>query len=138
MKSLANGARRLPTHHITIRVPWHDSGWTGSVCAHPLENTSCLILPRIGEGKRDESEVRCAQKRLDELSVSDLPPCVGGARLVHAPFDLPRVMHHPYTETSPDAWPLCTDALRAACVLCCQCTIQMDASQASRRGSKEW
>jgi hypothetical protein len=101
MKSLANGARRLPTHHITIRVPWHDSGWTGSVCAHPLENTSCLILPRIGEGKRDESEVRCAQKRLDELSVSDLPPCVGGARLVHAPFDLPRVMHHPYTETSP-------------------------------------
>ena len=27
MKSLASGARRLPTHHITIRVPWHDSGW---------------------------------------------------------------------------------------------------------------
>ena len=49
MTSLAPGARRFPTRHITIRVPWHDSGWAGSVCARPLENTSRLILPRIGE-----------------------------------------------------------------------------------------
>jgi hypothetical protein len=68
MKSLAPGARRLPTHHITIRVPWHDNGWTGSVCARPLENTSCLILPRIGEGKRDEVEARYAGRRLDQMS----------------------------------------------------------------------
>ena len=60
MKSLAPGARRLPTHHITIRVPWHDAGWDGAVCRRPLENTSCLILPRIGEGKRDDVETGCA------------------------------------------------------------------------------
>ena len=64
MNRIASGARQLPLHHITIRVPWHDSGWTGSVCERPLNNTSCLILRRIGEGRRDEVEVHCAGKRL--------------------------------------------------------------------------
>jgi hypothetical protein len=71
----STGARRLPAHHITIRVPWHDGGWSGSVCAHPEANTSCLILPRIGTSKDDEAEVRCAGKHLDELAAVDLPPC---------------------------------------------------------------
>jgi len=25
------GARKLPAHHLTIRVPWHDAAWTGTV-----------------------------------------------------------------------------------------------------------
>ena len=45
---MITGARHLPPHHITIRVPWHDGGWTGSVCSRPLDNTSCLILPSRG------------------------------------------------------------------------------------------
>jgi hypothetical protein len=102
MASLSKGARQLPSHHVTIRVPWHDGGWSGSVCARPLENTSCLILPRIGAGKRDEIELRCAQKRLDELSESELPPCVGERVSFMAPFDLPRTLRHPYVETSPE------------------------------------
>ena len=59
MTSFAAGARRLPHHHITIRVPWHDGGWTGSVCARPLDNSICLILPRIGEGRRSRGRVDC-------------------------------------------------------------------------------
>jgi hypothetical protein len=102
MKPLANGARLLPTHHITIRVPWHDSGWGGTVCARPLENTSCLILPRIGAGKRDEAETRCASKQLHELSADDLPPCIGERVSFMAPFDLTRMMTHPYVEAYPD------------------------------------
>lgn len=102
MTSLAPGARRLPTHHITIRVPWHDSGWAGSVCARPLENTSCLILPRIGEGKRDAVEVRCAGRRFDELSPGDLPPCAGERVSFMAPFELTRTMRHPYAESSAE------------------------------------
>ncbi len=31
MTILAAGARQLPMHHVTIRVPWHDGGWTGTV-----------------------------------------------------------------------------------------------------------
>jgi hypothetical protein len=102
MRSLQPGARRLPAHHITIRVPWHDGGWTGSLCARPLDNTSCLILPRIGEGKRDEDEARCAGRRLDELSPGDLPPCVGKRVSFMAPFELSRTMRHPYTESSTE------------------------------------
>jgi len=102
MRPLPLGARRLPTHHVTIRVPWHDSGWSGSLCARPLENTSCLILPRIGEGKRDEVEVRCAGRRLDELNAGAWPPCVGERVSFMAPFELLRTMQHPYTETSAE------------------------------------
>ena len=94
---VAAGARRLPPHHITIRVPWHDSGWTGAVCARPLDNTSCLILPRIGEGRRDEVETRCAGKRLDEIAAGDLavrrPPALDQGFV--APLPRVRTMHHP-------------------------------------------
>ena len=95
---MITGARRLPLHHVTIRVPWHDGGWTGSVCARPLDNTSCLILPRVGEGRRDDVEARCAAQRLDDLDRADLPPCVGERVSFMAPFALTRTMTHPYTE----------------------------------------
>ena len=38
-------------------------GWPGTVGARPLDNSSCLILARIGEGRRDEVEARCASRR---------------------------------------------------------------------------
>lgn len=102
MTTLVSGARRLPLHHITIRVPWHDAGWTGGVCARPQENTSCLILPRIGEGKRDDAEAKCCGQRLDELAPGDWPPCVGERVSFMAPFALARTMTHPYTEAYPE------------------------------------
>ncbi|MYD97497.1 MAG: AAA family ATPase [Gammaproteobacteria bacterium] len=102
MKSFAAGARRLPPHHITIRVPWHDDGWTGHVCSRPLDNTSCLILPRIGGGRRDDVEVRCAGQRLDELDQSDLPPCMAERVSFMAPFELTRTMTHPYKDIFPE------------------------------------
>jgi hypothetical protein len=102
MGTISAGARRLPLHHVTIRVPWHDGGWTGSVCARPLDNTSCLILPRVGEGRRDEVEARCAAQRLDDLDRADLPPCVGERVSFMASFALARTMTHPYTEFYPE------------------------------------
>ncbi len=36
---MIGGARKLPTHHVTIRVPWHDNGWDGTVCLAPAANT---------------------------------------------------------------------------------------------------
>jgi len=35
--------------HLSIRVPWHDSGWAGTICARPLDNSACLALRRIGQ-----------------------------------------------------------------------------------------
>ena len=72
------------------------------MCARPLDNTSCLILPRIGEGRRDEVEVRCAGQRLDELAGADLPPCVGERVSFMAPFALTREITHPYGEFYPE------------------------------------
>lgn len=102
MKGLAPGARQLPMHHITIRVPWHDNGWAGSLCTQPLENTSCLILPRIGEGKRDDVETRCAGQKLDELSAGDLPACASERVSFMAPFELQRILEHPYAKSSAE------------------------------------
>ena len=101
MHSFSAGARCLPPHHVTIRVPWHDRRWTGTVCARPMDNSSCLILPRIGENRRDDAEVRCAGQRLDALDRADLPPCVGERVSFMAPFALTRTMTHPYTEIYP-------------------------------------
>ena len=102
MTGFTAGARRLPLHHVTIRVPWHDGGWTGSVCARPLDNTSCLILPRIGNGRRDDVEVGCASRRFDKLDRSELPPCVDERVSFMAPFPLTRTMTHPYKELYPE------------------------------------
>ena len=35
--------------HLSIRVPWHDNGWDGTVCQDPCGNTACLKLNRILE-----------------------------------------------------------------------------------------
>lgn len=51
-KRVASGARQLPLHHIAIRVPWHDTGWGGRVCAAPQLNGSCLKLKRAAEDRR--------------------------------------------------------------------------------------
>ena len=70
-------ARKLPYQHLSVRVPWHDTGWEGSVCADPLANGSCLRLGRIAEGRDDAEEARLAGRPWAELSEAGLrlPPC---------------------------------------------------------------
>ena len=29
--------------HLSVRVPWHDNSWNGSVCNNPKANGACLI-----------------------------------------------------------------------------------------------
>ncbi len=102
MSAMSAGARSLPSHHITIRVPWHDGGWVGTVCDRPLDNSSCLVLPRIGKGRRDEVESRCAGQRLDQLEGTFEPPCVAERVSFMAPFAITRTMVHRYTEIFPE------------------------------------
>lgn len=42
--------------HLSIRVPWHDHGWDGTVCQDPCGNTACLKLNGILEGKNEDIE----------------------------------------------------------------------------------
>lgn len=119
---MITGARKLPAHHLTIRVPWHDGGWVGTVCKRPRENTSCLILPRINSSKQDDRETVCAGRRFDELNEAERPPCVGERASFMAPFEIARTMRHPYVESSKethghfDATPFRLLPYSAACV----------------------
>ena len=42
--------------HISVRVPWHDHGWDGTVCQNPCDNNSCLRLTNISENRDDAFE----------------------------------------------------------------------------------
>ena len=53
-----------PLRHISIRVPWHDTGWDGHVCAAPRLNGACLNLRRIAESRKDDAEEKIAGKTL--------------------------------------------------------------------------
>jgi hypothetical protein len=68
-------ARRLPYRHLSVRVPWHDTGWEGSICNDPLANGACLRLGRIAEGRNDSREVTLAGKAWGDIAEEDLPPC---------------------------------------------------------------
>ena len=67
--------RVLPYQHLSIRVPWHDTAWDGSICSDPLNNSSCLRLGRIAESRDDPFEVRLAGTPWEQLPENQLPPC---------------------------------------------------------------
>ena len=68
-------ARVLPHQHLSVRVPWHDTSWEGSICADPLNNSACLRLGRIAEGRDDPFESSVAGTPWDQLPPNKLPPC---------------------------------------------------------------
>ena len=41
----------FPVRHLSVRVPWHDARWNGTVCGGPKNNVACLKLKRIAENK---------------------------------------------------------------------------------------
>lgn len=94
--SLSPGARQLPLHHVSIRVPWHDSGWDGRVCADPIDNASCLVLPRIAETKNDQEEAIHHLKLWTELPEVQRPACQAERGAFMAPFEFTRHLSHPY------------------------------------------
>jgi len=53
--------------HISIRVPWHDDGWQGTICKAPKLNGDCLKLPRISEARQDHAEHAGAGKSIAKL-----------------------------------------------------------------------
>lgn len=94
------GARQLPVQHLSIRVPWHDSGWAGTVCKRPRENTSCLVLKNIGEKKNDAAESGCAGCKWEGLAEDQLPACKTERGSFMASFAWTRRPEHPYVKSS--------------------------------------
>ena len=48
--------------HISIRIPWHDNEYKGTVCKNPCDNTACLRLKNIYENRNQEMEQSLAGK----------------------------------------------------------------------------
>ena len=63
--------------HLSIRVPWHDNNWNGSVCCSPAANPFCLTLHNILERKNNLDEDKIASKKWCELKPEQLPACKG-------------------------------------------------------------
>lgn len=94
----------FPLRHISIRVPWHDKGWDGTVCEEPRFNTACLKLKSIAQSKDEDQEEKVCGKTITELVEEDirLPACVKERGTFMANFDFSRLAEHPYTKTNPD------------------------------------
>lgn len=94
------GARALPVQHLTIRVPWHDSGWNGAICQVCTANTCCIVLPRIATGRDDAFEMLHAGESIEALDRSLHPPCVDEHGTFMAKFPLSMQKRHPYAESA--------------------------------------
>jgi ATP-dependent exoDNAse (exonuclease V) alpha subunit len=93
---------KFPLRHLSVRVPWHDSGWSGLVCKAPQLNGACVKLKGIANSKNDAKECEIAGKSLNDLAVDELPPCVNERGSFMAPFELEPTKRHALAHMNPD------------------------------------
>jgi hypothetical protein len=86
------------THHLNIRVAWHDDRWKGRICRVPSKNAFCIDLDRIRATRNDDLEDSLREKELSELKEGQFPPCQAesGSFMNDKPWW--RVFDHPYRE----------------------------------------
>ncbi|WP_169979845.1 AAA family ATPase [Tautonia rosea] len=90
-----------PLRHLSIRVPWHDSGWTGKICDAPRLNGACAKLKRIAAGKDDGFEEGIAGRSFDGLEREQWPCCVEERSAFMAPFEMHQVKRHALAASDP-------------------------------------
>lgn len=82
--------------HISMRVPWRDQPWDDKVCAHPLDNSSCLPLKNIGDKRLDGWESEVAGRSFAELPQYDRLPCLSERATFMSSHGYALVKEHPY------------------------------------------
>jgi len=87
--------------HLSVRVPWHDNEWNGSICNNSNANGACLILKNCAINRDDEKEKRLAGQLLKDLSEEDYPVCIGERATFMASFPINKTLNHPYVGSSP-------------------------------------
>lgn len=85
--------------HISVRVPWHDNGWNGTVCQFPGENNACLRLKNIYENRNDADEIEICGQCMEHLE--ERLPCIGEGSAFMCDKDLVRTTVHPYKKSNP-------------------------------------
>ena len=80
--------------HISVRVPWHDHGWNGTVCKDPQGNNACLRLKNIAGSRDDKAEMaicgQCMAEHVDSVC------CIGEGGAFMSPVPISRTTIHPY------------------------------------------
>ena len=139
MRSISDGARCLPPHHVTIRVPWHGPGLDrDGVC--PAAGQLELPYPAPhwrGPARRGGSALRWpAARRTRPGRPATLR---GRARLIHGSFRSHTEDDAPLHRDLPsDPRPFGTHPLCTAEVLRRLRALQMDASRECRGETARW
>ncbi len=84
--------------HISLRVPWHDSGWNGNVCESPKENQACMRLKNIYENKKESLEEDNSGCAMCNMDCVEKIPCVREGGGFMSPEQISVVVEHPYTQ----------------------------------------
>lgn len=84
--------------HLTLRVPWHDAKWDGTICHRPALNPFCVCLQRIREEKDTEQEEELAGSSFAELETAQLPPCAKESGAFMNSREWHRQFIHPYRD----------------------------------------
>lgn len=89
---------RFPLRHLSIRVPWHDAAWNGTVCKQPRFNGACLKLARIADSRRDDAEEAVAGRSVKDLGRDQWPCCIGERATFMADFEFNRLVHNRFKD----------------------------------------
>lgn len=84
--------------NITIRAPWTDNNWSGTVCSDPKHNTCCECVTRICKSKDVQDEAVKANRPFCELNNEELEiiPCVAENAGFMSENQFAPMMRHPY------------------------------------------
>ncbi|WP_242272084.1 ATP-dependent RecD-like DNA helicase [Bacillus cereus group sp. BfR-BA-01310] len=96
--------KKYPIKHLSLRVPWHDNRWNGTICNHPRENSSCLILKNCALSRNDEKEESLAGKSIEELQQGQFPSCIGERGTFMSGFSFAKLIEHPYKKRNNDKY----------------------------------
>jgi DNA replication protein DnaC len=93
---IINYNKKYPTKHLSVRVPWHDNAWNGTICSKPSDNSACLTLKNCAQNRNDKQEDELSGKSISDLKAEQYPPCVSERATFMAPFEFSKTARHPY------------------------------------------
>lgn len=74
--SISNcGCRFMRARHISLRVPWHDAAWDGTVCRDPEANCHCIEYHNISARREIPVEIEQKGMAFSRIPLSKQPPC---------------------------------------------------------------
>ena len=88
--------------HISIRIPWNDTNWSGTVCSCPSQNNLCMILKNICDNRNNLREENVKGQNWNELNEEQYHVCLRerGAPINNFRYNIK--FKHPYGRHFPN------------------------------------